>query len=495
MGRVILLGAGPGDVGLLTLKGKAYIEKADCIVYDRLIGSDILSFARPDCDLVYAGKENHHHVMTQEEINEELYQKALRYPLVVRVKGGDPYVFGRGGEEALYLTERGIACEVVPGVSSFIAALTDAGIPITHRAVARGFQVMTANAKRNEPLDLHYSELLNPEKTCVFMMGLSHLREIADRLMAAGRSPETPAAVISNGTRNNQRKCVGTLADIAEKTEAAGLESPAVIVVGDVIRLNEQLAFFENRPLFGKTYFVPYIQGIRFTFSGGLTRTGESELGAMLKEKGAEVAACRVGTIEAVPCDVDVDGTQWLIFTSKNGVYAYLHNLAAAGKDLRALGNVKIAVVGKKTEQVLAGFGLRADLIAQAETGADLGEALCSCAAGQKAIWFCAEKTGRSLEAALSGCVTLEKRPCYRNTPVDASLTEEEIKRIAACDGGVYTSASTAERAHAATGGKLPKCSYSIGPECTGKLRSLGVFQIAEAQERSYNGMGMLIEG
>lgn len=491
MGKVILLGAGPGDVGLLTLKGKAYIEKADCIVYDRLIGSDILSFAREDCCMVYAGKENHHHVMTQDEINEELYQKALEYNLVVRVKGGDPYVFGRGGEEALYLRERGIECEVIPGVSSFIAALTDAGIPITHRAVARGFQVMTAHSKGDKPLDIDYRELLNPEKTCVFMMGLSHLREIADSLMAAGRNPATPAAVISDGTRNNQRKCIGTLADIADKVAEEKLPSPAVIVVGDVIRLNEELAFFENRPLFGRTYFVPYLEGIRFSFAGGLTHTGESELAAMLKEAGAQVIAKKVGTIQAVDCDVTMDA-DWLIFTSKNGVYACFDALNRHGRDLRSLGCAKIAAVGQKTAATLMQFGIRADLVAEKETGADLGKALLASADSAKAVWFCAEKTGTSLEEALAGKWQLEKRVCYRNEAAQCSLSDKEIEAIAACDGGIYTSASAAQRAFAAAG-KLPKVSFSIGPECSRMLRELGAETIVEAESRSYDGLVALV--
>lgn len=485
MGKVILLGAGPGDVGLLTLKGKEAIAQADCIVYDRLIGSEILSFARPDCDLVYAGKENRHHVLRQEEINALLYEKALEHALVVRVKGGDPYVFGRGGEEALYLKERGIECEVVPGVSSFIAALTDAGIPITHRAVSRGFQVMTAHARNDEPLDIPYAELLNPEKTCVFMMGLSHLQEIAEGLMSAGRSPQTPAAVISNGTRNNQRKCVGTLATISGLVESAQLPSPAVIVVGEVVDLQKDLSFFENRPLFGKKLLVPYIEGIRFTFADGLIYTQDNALGSLLSQAGAQVVSKRVGCIQPQKCNVDSVGADWLIFTSKNGVYSYFWNLARLGKDIRSIGSVRIAAVGSKTADALRQFSLNPDYISKKETGGDLGAALAGQA--NHAVWFCAEITGSELEGALGGA--LEKRVCYRNAPE----TDEDWSEAALCEAGVYSSASAAERAFASMGGTLPRKAYSIGPSCSGKLRSLGITDIREADSHSYAGLMQVI--
>lgn len=486
MGKVILLGAGPGDVGLLTLRGKEAIEQADCIIYDRLIGDEILSFARTDCEMVYAGKENRHHVLKQEEINELLYQKALAHNLVVRVKGGDPYVFGRGGEEALYLAERGISCEVVPGVSSFIAALADAGIPITHRAISRGFQVMTAHARNDEPLDIPYGELLNPEKTCVFMMGLSHLREIAQGLMDAGRAPETPAAVISNGTRNNQRKCIGTLANIAQLVQEAQLPSPAVIAVGEVAALAQKLSFFENRPLFGKKLLVPYIEGIRFSFADGLTRVKEQHLAAMLTRAGAQVVSRRVGSIQPVECSTDSEKADWLLFTSKNGVYAYFWNLARLGKDIRSIGTVKIAAVGRKTAAVLKSFGLNADFVSVKETGADLGAALADSAT--HAVWFCAEETGTELEAALGQ--RLEKRVCYRN----AENADADWAEAAACDAGVYTSASAARQAYICTGGNLPEKAYSIGPACSEALYSLGVTDIQEAVSHSYDGLVQAVE-
>lgn len=494
MAKVVLVGAGPGDAGLLTLRGREAIAQADCIVYDRLIGSDILRFAAPDCEMIYAGKENHHHVLRQEEINELLYQMALVHKSVVRVKGGDPYVFGRGGEEALYLKERGVDVEVVPGVSSFIAALTDAGIPITHRAVSRGFQVMTAHSQEDKPLDIDYSELLNPEKTCVFMMGLSHTGEIAQSLMAAGRDPKTPAAVISDGTRYNQRKCIGTLENIAQKAAEEKMSSPAVIVVGDVVNLNEDLAFFENRPLFGKRYFVPYIEGFRYSFGAGIETVGESGLMDQLRAQGAGVIGCKVGKIQPVPCDVglcrELEEKDWLVFTSRNGVHAFMWNLARQGLDLRTMGRAGIAAVGRKTAEALLDFGLKADLICEGETGGDLGRKIAEQAQPQtKVVWFCAEKTGHGFENALGGKVQLTKQICYRNVAVDAELSEKTAAAVAECDGAVFTSASNAERGYHAVDGKLPGRNYSIGPECSKKLMALQVRGIVETEDKSYEGL------
>ena len=259
-GKVVLVGAGPGDTGLLTLKGEKYIKQADCLVYDRLSSPEFLSMAKAGCELIYVGKENHKHVMKQDAINELLYEKSKYHELVVRLKGGDPYVFGRGGEEALYLVDRNVEVEVVPGVSSSVAALAAAGIPITYRGIAKGFQVITAHSRKDEEADIDYSLLTDETITCVFLMGLAHVKSIAAGLMKAGRRADTPAAVISNGTLAAQRKCIGTLADIGEKIEEAKLTSPAIIVVGDVVSLNDRLDFFEKRPLFGRKITVPYIK-------------------------------------------------------------------------------------------------------------------------------------------------------------------------------------------------------------------------------------------
>ena len=338
-GKVVLVGAGPGDTGLLTLKGEKYIKQADCLVYDRLSSPEFLSMAKAGCELIYVGKENHKHVMKQDAINELLYEKSKYHELVVRLKGGDPYVFGRGGEEALYLVDRNVEVEVVPGVSSSVAALAAAGIPITHRGIAKGFQVITAHSRKDEEADIDYSLLTDETITCVFLMGLAHVKSIAAGLMKAGRRSDTPAAVISNGTLATQRKCIGKLADIGEKIEEAKLTSPAIIVVGDVVSLNDRLDFFEKRPLFGRKITVPYIK--------------TNELIAKLQQLGADVTPVKTGIINPIiiPEFADkVRSADWIVFTSKNGVRSFFYNLDLAGADIRLIANARFAVVGKATE-------------------------------------------------------------------------------------------------------------------------------------------------
>lgn len=239
-GRVTLVGAGPGDAGLITVKGLAAVKAADCIVYDRLIPSDLLKEAKPDCELVYVGKADRHHTLPQDEINRLLVRKALEHTEVVRLKGGDPFVFGRGGEEMSYLRERGVRCEEIPGVSSAIAAPASAGIPLTHRGLANAFRVMTAHDCREGLSDLDFASMANRRETLVFLMGLSKLPEIVDRLIAAGRPESTPVAVLSQATTPSARQVFGTLGTIVAQVKSDGLEPPAVIVVGGVVALGTE---------------------------------------------------------------------------------------------------------------------------------------------------------------------------------------------------------------------------------------------------------------
>lgn len=232
---VVLVGAGPGDPELMTLKGLKAIRAADCIVYDRLVSPELLGEAKPGCELVYVGKETHNHTLPQEEINALLAERAGRGLQVVRLKGGDPFVFGRGGEELNFLRARGIPCAVVPGVTSAVAGPAAAGIPVTHRGVASGFHVFTAHDRNDALADINFAALVKAGGTCVFLMGLSLVGEIAARFASAGAAPVTPVAVISRATLPEQREVRGTLADIAARVGEAGLVSPAVIVVGGVV--------------------------------------------------------------------------------------------------------------------------------------------------------------------------------------------------------------------------------------------------------------------
>ena len=496
-GKVVLVGAGPGDTGLLTLKGEKYIKQADCLVYDRLSSPEFLSMAKAGCELIYVGKENHKHVMKQDAINELLYEKSKYHELVVRLKGGDPYVFGRGGEEALYLVDRNVEVEVVPGVSSSVAALAAAGIPITHRGIAKGFQVITAHSRKDEEADIDYSLLTDETITCVFLMGLAHVKSIAAGLMKAGRRADTPAAVISNGTLAAQRKCIGTLADIGEKIEEAKLTSPAIIVVGDVVSLNDRLDFFEKRPLFGRKITVPYIK--------------TNELIAKLQQLGADITPVKTGIIKPViiPKFVDkVRSADWIVFTSKNGVRSFFYNLDLAGADIRLIANARFAVVGKATEKELAKHHINADIIPAEQTGKGLADAMKLCMPyvyGEsdedtfdlsngnisdkmcKVCIFSAKEASPDLEAGLKEICELEKIDAYVNEQAYESIPESIGNMVSEA---VFTSASNVERFfHMLPENAYVETAYSIGEKTTAALEQHNVREILQADDSSYEAL------
>lgn len=484
-GKVVLVGAGPGDTGLLTLKGEKYIKQADCLVYDRLSSPQLLSMAKAGCELIYVGKENHKHVMKQDAINELLYEKSKCHELVVRLKGGDPYVFGRGGEEALYLVERNVDVEVVPGVSSSVAALAAAGIPITHRGIAKGFQVITAHSRKDEEADIDYSLLTDETITCVFLMGLAHVKSIAAGLIKAGRRADTPAAVISNGTLAAQRKCIGTLADIGEKIEKAKLTSPAIIVVGDVVSLNDRLDFFEKRPLFGRKITVPYIK----------TMAGTNELISKLQQLGADVTPVKIGIIKPIIISDFINKIQsadWILFTSKNGVRSFFYNLDLAGADIRLIANARLAVVGKATEKELAKHHIKSDLIPAEQTGKGLAGELSSHMSDNdddeiKVCIFSAKEVSPDLEAGLKGICELEKIYAYVNEQAYEGIPESIGNMVSEA---VFTSASNVERFF----DMLPEnayveTAYSIGEKTTAALKSYNVRKIVQADDSSYEAL------
>ena len=535
-GKVVLVGAGPGDTGLLTLKGEKYIKQADCLVYDRLSSPEFLSMAKAGCELIYVGKENHKHVMKQDAINELLYEKSKYHELVVRLKGGDPYVFGRGGEEALYLVDRNVEVEVVPGVSSSVAALAAAGIPITHRGIAKGFQVITAHSRKDEEADIDYSLLTDETITCVFLMGLAHVKSIAAGLMKAGRRADTPAAVISNGTLAAQRKCIGTLADIGEKIEEAKLTSPAIIVVGDVVSLNDRLDFFEKRPLFGRKITVPYIEampenieagakddGRKFESSKALKNSNNNiktnELIAKLQQLGADVTPAKTGIINPIiiPEFADkVRSADWIVFTSKNGVRSFFYNLDLAGADIRIIANARFAVVGKATEKELAKHHINADIIPAEQTGKELADAMKLCMPyvyGEsdedtfdlgknstldlsngnisdkmcKVCIFSAQEASPDLEAGLKEICELEKIDAYVNEQAYESIPESIGNMVSEA---VFTSASNVERFfHMLPENAYVETAYSIGEKTTAALEQHNVREILQADDSSYEAL------
>lgn len=475
MGKVYLVGAGIGNSGLITAYGKELVENAQCIIYDRLIGDELLSLANDSCEKIYVGKANHKHTLSQEDINLLLLKKAGQYSTVVRLKGGDPYVFGRGAEEALFLKENGVSFEVVSGVSSVTAALAYAGIPVTKRGVADSFRVVTAHTKEDIMNSIDFASMKSDSETLIFLMGLRHIEDISKALIDCGRSENTAVAVISNATTPKQKKCIGTLKNIATLVRESELCSPAVIVVGRVVEFSRELDFYESKRFFGKKYFVPYIEGIEFSFNAGLKSVKQSPLVKELIQLGAQVVTCKTGKIVCVPFDINVIKTgQCLVFTSKNAVYSVFSQL----KDIRKISGCKIACVGKKTANVLCDFGLEADIISNGATAKELAKLLEN---EESIIYFSSENSEGELEKKLK----LTKVICYENTPVqevpDAVLSD--------CDAVIFTCASNVRRTLKLTDGILPERIYSIGPSCSEELKRQGINSFLQAKYPSFDAL------
>ncbi len=357
-GKVYLVGAGPGDAGLITARGLECIQLAEVIVYDNLVNPSLLKHARPDAEIVFAGKTSKQHTLTQDEINALLVEKAREGKVVTRLKGGDPFVFGRGGEEAEELRKAGLKFEIVPGISSSIAAPAYAGIPVTHRAVATAFMVITGHEDpTKEETQVDWAGVAKFFGTRVILMGVERIGTIAEELIRHGASPETPVAMVRWGTTGRQQTIQGTLATIADIASKADFKPPAVTVVGEVVRLRENLNWFEQRPLFGRRIVV--------------TRSREqaSELVRQLSELGAdvlEIPTIRIKPPQSLaPLREAVEGLgeyDWLVFTSPNGVDAFFREFFVRHKDIREMGPLKIAAIGAVTTQKLAELHLEVDL-------------------------------------------------------------------------------------------------------------------------------------
>ena len=359
IGPVYLVGAGPGDPGLITVKGLHLLESADIVVYDRLVDRRLLDRAPVGAELMDAGKTPGGPRVSQTEIESLLVDRARAGKRVVRLKGGDPFVFGRGGEEAAALADAGIPFEVVPGVTSAIAAPAYAGIPLTHREVASSFAVVTGSEtpdKGNRAVD--WDALSQAADTIVVLMGWDNLDSITSSLIDAGRSPDTPVALVRWGTEPHQTTVVGTLADIKAKATEAGMAAPIVAVVGNVVRLRDRLGWFDNRPLFGKRVLVTR------------TRTQASGLSHLLEGEGA--IPIEVPTIETRPLDSydeldealrQLDSYDWVVFASVNAVASVFDRLAAIGLDARAFGTAKAAAIGTATAAGLTERGIQADFV------------------------------------------------------------------------------------------------------------------------------------
>jgi uroporphyrinogen III methyltransferase / synthase len=360
-GIVYLVGAGPGDPELITVKGARCIAEADVLIYDYLAAKALLGHARPACECIYVGKQGGDHTMAQEEINRLIVARAREGKIVTRLKGGDPFIFGRGGEEAEVLSAAGVAFEIVPGVTSAIAAPAYAGIPLTHRQFTSTVAFITGHedpTKSDSSID--WEALAKGIGTLVFLMGVKNLPHIVERLQRHGRPSETPAALVRWGTTVRQQTVTGTLDDIVARARSAGMRAPAIIIIGEVVRLRDSLQWFERRPLLGKRIVVTR------------ARAQASDLVQRLSDLGAECLQCP--TIEIVdpeswePLDAAVAALpsyQWLIFTSVNGVESFFSRLSAKGMDVRALAHMRTAAIGPATAERMRGFGLNTDILPQ----------------------------------------------------------------------------------------------------------------------------------
>ena len=366
-GKVYLIGAGPGDPGLLTLKGREALERADVVVYDRLAHPSLLDHAPATAERIFAGKARGQQELTQDGINALLVERARAGQRVARLKGGDPFVFGRGGEEALALARSGIPFEVVPGVSSAIAAPAYAGIPVTHRGIATGFTVVSGSEDPDSRFrgkdggsGVRWDELGRSLAarggTLVTLMGWASIEKILDALQGAGLSADTPVALVQWGTWSRQRTVTGTLATAARKGREAGLAAPVVAVIGEVVSLREELAWFDARPLFGKRVLVTR------------SRTQASRMCELLEEAGAipvELPAIAISPpADFIPLDAAVSrlsSFDWVIFTSVNAVDSVFDRLQVQGKDARAFGTARVGAIGPATSAALAKRGIRPD--------------------------------------------------------------------------------------------------------------------------------------
>lgn len=409
VGRVTLVGAGPGGRALLTCKGAQAIEEADVVIYDRLVSEDILDLIPEKAEKIDVGKENNRHPVPQDQINDILVQCAKAGKNTVRLKGGDCYLFGRGGEECEYLHENGVPFQVVPGVTSALAAPAFAGIPVTHRDYCSSVHIITAHARAGKELEIDFESLVKIGGTLVFLMGLTALGQVIQGLLGAGMAPEMPAAVIENGTRGNQRKVVAAVHNLAEKTREAGLHSPALIVVGRVCSLSQSLDWFTPLPLHGQTIVVTR------------PRARAGTLSERLRNLGAHVMECPC--IETMELD-DMDNLQkaldwsydWLVLTSPTGVFAMVHALMRLGRDLRALYGMKIAVIGRGTAEALAAYGLRADLVPAQYDSEHLAQALLQQLDDDSAVLILRAQEGSSVipDRLLAADIVVADIPIYR---------------------------------------------------------------------------------
>ena len=495
-GKVYLIGAGPGDPGLLTVRGKSILEKADVVVYDRLVSPGVLSLCNPDAKMVDVGKMPTHHKVKQSEINKLLVKFAVEMPgaTIARLKGGDPFVFGRGGEEALELVSAGVEFEIVPGVTSAIAVPAYAGIPVSHRGIATSFHIITGHEKLDErtlagslqtrdernvipatepeslsskPLGLDFEALARCPGTLIFLMGIANMDFIAHRLMECGKDPKTPLAFIEKGTTPNQRTVMATLETAGETIVRENVTAPAITIMGGVVELGKTLAWKKNLPLLGKRLVVTRAakqsSGItaRLTALGAEvietpmieTRTLDCPLVMRHPERSTEDAKSKDPDQNCYANFSTLANFDILAFTSTNGVESFFKQLLASGNDIRILAGKKIASVGKITEKKLLEYGIRCDYVPEDHTGEGLGKLLAALnPIPQSTEGATSHLTPRILllQGNLADDTLLKLLPkatrwvVYETLPV-TELPEWKREAVASADAVVFASTSAVE--------------------------------------------------
>ncbi len=491
-GKVYLVGAGPGDPELITVKGERCLSEADVIVYDRLVDERVLRGMSPDAEMIYVGKSADQHTLRQSEINQLLVDKAGEGKIVVRLKGGDPFMLGRGGEEAETLVEAGVPFEVVPGVSASVAVPAYAGIPITHRSLASSMAVITGHEDPAKTASsINWEKLATGVDTLVFLMGVGNVAYIAEQLIANGRAGTTPVAVIKEGTGPRQRTLVSTLDGVAEAVEEAGFGPPAVIVVGDVVGLRDRIRWFDNRPLFGKRVLVTR------------SRQQASALSQLLSRQGAMPVELPTIQIEPIPDSQELDRAierlsdyAWLIFTSANGVDVFFKRLRDLGKDSRALNGVRLCSIGPATAAALEARGLVTDRMPREFLAEAVADALESDGvSGQRILLPRAESAPPELVTKLTQLgATVDEIALYRTVPPPESpdggrkmLLDGEI------DITTFTSSSTVKHLVSMLGAEWEAINRTkvacIGPVTAATASELGVRVDVTASEHTIPGL------
>lgn len=492
-GLVVLVGAGPGDPGLLTVRGAEALAQAQAVVYDHLANPRLLDRVPPDAERYPVGKRAGHAILPQDQINALLVELAQAGKRVVRLKGGDPFVFGRGGEEAEVLARAGIPFRIIPGVTAGLGVTAYAGIPVTHRQAASAVAFVTGHGEPGStPARLDWQALARFPGTLVVYMGVTRLRELCQRLIDHGKAASTPAALVQSGTLAQQRTVSGTLADLPERAAQAGLGPPALLIVGEVVSWRERLDWFERLPLFGQRVLV--------TRPAAEAERAAADLEALGAEALVAPTVEILPLIETGPLDAAIarlDAFDWLVFTSGNGVRLFLDRLDGLGRDLRALGHLKLAAIGPATAEALARARLRADLVPPAFRSEDLAAALAPRVQGQRVLLARADRGRTVLRDVLGPIAHVEQVPVYRNADA-ATLPEPIVDRLSAgtVDWITLTSSAITERLHGLlpgsvrdriAGGQIRLASLS--PITSATARGLGWPVAVEAAEATWPGL------